>query len=355
MLALLCFVFYLVPSTVLSQTIHNVTVGEGGSLKFTPETIIAATGDFVQFIFVAKNHTATQSTFSSPCSPLIGSDGVTHTGFDTGFMPVRPGGKPIVTGFSVLSTDPLWFYCRHVAHCRKGMVFAINPPKTGNTFSRFKALAKRTISRSTTTSIMTTSTTTNTSTTVSSRVTGPNPTPVVHNVTVGGNSMMVFSPSNITAQPNDIVQFSFVSGNHTATQSTFSNPCVAGFANGSLGFDSGYMPVAANSSNFPTFNISVNDTSPVWVFCAQNNPVSHCGNGMVFVVNAVEDGPNNWAAFQSAAERFNGTMTPSMTLTSTSSSPSPSSGGTGGSVSPRYGVTHYSLAFVAFAIGALLM
>ena len=90
------------------------------------------------------------------------------------------------------------------------MVFAVNPPKTGKTFSKFKALAMRAISPLKKTSIMPkiAPNTTDTSTTVSSTAPAPSPTPVVHDVTVGGNLTMTFNPSNITAQPNDIVQFS---------------------------------------------------------------------------------------------------------------------------------------------------
>ncbi len=80
---------------------------------------------------------------------------------------------------------------------------------------------------------------------------------------------------------------------------------------------------------------------------------------MVFVVNAVEDGPSNWAAFQAAAERLNGTMTTStssMMDTSTSSlSSSPSSRRNSGSASFQHKVVESSFAFVAVAIGALLV
>lgn len=58
-------------------TVHQVIVGGTGVLTFQPDHLTAAEGDVVQFVFHAKNHTATQSSFKSPCSPLAG-------GFDSG-------------------------------------------------------------------------------------------------------------------------------------------------------------------------------------------------------------------------------------------------------------------------------
>src|ERR1700738_2379908 len=38
-------------------------------------------------------------------------------------------------------TNVSGFYCAQKGHCKSGMVFAINPPATGNTYSAFKNLA----------------------------------------------------------------------------------------------------------------------------------------------------------------------------------------------------------------------
>ncbi|KAF8333959.1 uncharacterized protein EI90DRAFT_2915292 [Cantharellus anzutake] len=182
----------------------------------------------------------------------------------------------------------------------------------------------------------------------------PSSTPVIHQITVGGNSSLTFDPSNIAAQPNDIVQFTFVSKNHTITQSTFANPCVAGLKDGSPGFNSGFMPVAANSSNFPTFNVTVNNTSPIWGFCAQTG---HCGKGMVFAINAPENGTNTFDAFRAAA--VNGTTTttssePSKPTTISTSSPSSSPRPSGGA-SSRYNIVSGGAGFVAMVFGAFLL
>jgi hypothetical protein len=60
-------------------------------------------------------------------------------------------------------------------------------------------------------------------------------------------------------------------------------------------------------------------TTPVWVYCRQTG---HCGQGMVFAVNAVDDGPNSFSAFQAKAKQLNGTAT-------ASASPTPTGGALG--------------------------
>ena len=69
------------------------------------------------------------------------------------------------------------------------------------------------------------------------------------------------------------------------------------------------MPVGENATSFPTWNVTVNNTAPLWFYCRQHTPAgaSHCGAGMVFAVNAVEDSPRNFSAFRSLATTLNGT------------------------------------------------
>ncbi|KAJ7278057.1 hypothetical protein C8J57DRAFT_1222829 [Mycena rebaudengoi] len=57
--------------------------------------------------------------------------------------------------------------------------------------------------------------------------------------------------------------------------------------------------VETNATKFPTFRINVNDTQPVWGYSRQTG---HCSSGMVFATNSVENGPNNFAAFQARAK-----------------------------------------------------
>lgn len=100
------------------------------------------------------------------------------------------------------------------------------------------------------------------------------------------NNSLVYSPNNIKAAAGDMVQFQFVAGNHTVTQSTFDQPCrpINSVMTNVTGFHSGYMPVAASQATgmIPTYTIQINNTTPLWVYCAQ---ARHCESGMVMVIN----------------------------------------------------------------------
>lgn len=142
--------------------------------------------------------------------------------------------------------------------------------------------------------------------------------PVVHaavfEVVVGGPGTLRYTPESVNAQPGDQIRFIFQQKNHTATQSTFENPCVK--APG--GFDSGYVPVADGvTDGFPVAELNITSTDPVWVYCKQG---THCQAGMVFAVNPGD----RMAAFKAAAT---GAATPS--ASTTSSAPTSSSTSTG--------------------------
>jgi len=128
-------------------------------------------------------------------------------------------------------------------------------------------------------------------------------------VQVGKNSTgqldTVFNPNQVTAQVGDTIQFEFMAKNHTATQSSFANPCTRQFNTvlNLAGADSGFMPVAANATEIPTWTIQVNDaSSPQWFFC---NQAEHCNLGMVFAINAPTTGNKTFDAFVTAAMTAN--------------------------------------------------
>lgn len=92
----------------------------------------------VQFQFWAGNHTVTQSTFDSPCTPMEGvsngtangTAGAASVGIKSGFMPVdasMPDGNIPVYTVMINDTSPLWFYCGQGSHCAGGMAMVINP------------------------------------------------------------------------------------------------------------------------------------------------------------------------------------------------------------------------------------
>ncbi|KAK3985768.1 Plastocyanin, chloroplastic [Cladorrhinum sp. PSN332] len=100
-----------------------------------------------------------------------------------------------------------------------------------------------------------------------------------HSVAVGGPKGLVFEPQQISAAVGDTVIFTFLSQNHTATQSAFDTPCdpLAG------GMDSGFQANANNTVNpAPQVAMQVMVDTPLWFYCRQGN---HCGKGMVFSIN----------------------------------------------------------------------
>jgi plastocyanin len=345
MFALISLCLALLPFAA-SQTVHDVQVGSAnGTLAFQPEAISANPGDQVVFHFYPKNHTVTQSSFASPCGPKDG-------GIESGFMPVAANATNFPTyTVTVNDTQPVWVYCRQAAntpasHCGQGMVFAVNCGQDGaaNSFTNFKAAALAVGASLSAAAASATSTTATAAYTIPPAPTGipvtdvitlatstwttsytsypnsPAPTPAslqgnVITVKVGGPGVLAFDPPHVQALPRDTIVFEFHEKNHTVTQSAFASPCVKLNSNGTTGFDSGFFPVAANSTTFPTWNLTINDTAPVWAYCRQQG---HCGSGMVFAVNSDESSARNFSAFQSLAETLNGTATASTSSATTS-------------------------------------
>jgi plastocyanin len=66
-----------------SSGVHSVDVGKDG-LVFTPNTVMAAVGDKIQFYYFPQSHSVVESAFSSPCSPL-------SNGIYSGLVPVSSG------------------------------------------------------------------------------------------------------------------------------------------------------------------------------------------------------------------------------------------------------------------------
>ena len=101
-------------SSSSATNIHSVTVGPG--LVFTPDTITAAQGDYVEFTFGA-GHNVAQSSFDAPCMPI--GDNAIYSG--------NPNDGD-VWKVMINSTDPLWLYCSVPGHCKGGMAMVVNPP-----------------------------------------------------------------------------------------------------------------------------------------------------------------------------------------------------------------------------------
>jgi plastocyanin len=81
-----------------------------------------------------------------------------------------------------------------------------------------------------------------------------------HQVVVGGTAGLVYVPDTIQAAVGDMVIFTFMSNNHTATQSAFAEPCVK--LEG--GMDSGFMANVNNTvSPAPQMAMQVTVATPI--------------------------------------------------------------------------------------------
>jgi len=173
-----------------------------------------------------------------------------------------------------------------------------------------------------------------------------------HIVTVA-QSDFSYTPDTITADVGDTVQFMFANVPHSVVQSTFASPCVqAGFFSGILN---------SKPSNNDAFTITVNDTTPIWVFCAVP---THCEQfGMSMVINPPANSPNTLDAYKSAAKALSNPPSPSattggsfaalMTSAASSSGAAPASTTTpaGGAAAPS---AQLGWGGLGVAVGALL-
>ncbi|KAF8522768.1 hypothetical protein BU17DRAFT_86676 [Hysterangium stoloniferum] len=167
-------------------------------------------------------------------------------------------------------------------------------------------------------------------------------------VTVGidettGHQGIGFDPSSINPSVGDIIAFTFQAPDyiktpnvtqHSATQSTFDAPCTPKPG----GFDSGIQSTGSvNTNTGSMFQMTVNDTQPVWFYSAANKD---CNLGMVFCVNPPTSGDETYAAFLNKAKEAL-IVSPSSVPTSTPAS-SPDSSSSVSTASPATITTNAS-------------
>lgn len=101
-----------------------------------------------------------------------------------------------------------------------------------------------------------------------------------------GDGGLKFNPEAVPdVAVGDTVQFEFYPKNHSVAASAFTNPCVPldpATANGTSSFFSGFIQVEPMDKFKPTFTILINDTAPIWFYCATGK---HCQAGMAGVIN----------------------------------------------------------------------
>ncbi len=126
-------------------------------------------------------------------------------------------------------------------------------------------------------------------------------TGVTHSV-VAGLGGLHFDPDNVVAQVGDVVEWHFLPANHTVAQSSFGEPCKP--LDTGAGFFAGFQPTASGQAP-DVFQIVVEDTKPVWYYCAQTKG-NHCQAGMAGVINQNFDSQTNTLAAYKAAAALTG-------------------------------------------------
>jgi len=120
----------------------------------------------------------------------------------------------------------------------------------------------------------------------------------IFNVLVGANGTLTYQPNQVVAAVGDTITFSFLSKNHTATQSTFAAPC-ENMTTPTAGIDSGFFFVPPNATSIAQWSFTLtNASAPLWFYCRQ---ATHCESGMVFAVNPSNTTTKTFANFQAAA------------------------------------------------------
>ncbi|KAJ3554719.1 hypothetical protein NM688_g2964 [Phlebia brevispora] len=133
-------------------------------------------------------------------------------------------------------------------------------------------------------------------------------------VTVGidenkGLQGLGFDPSIISPAVGDTITFTFQlpgyiknpqTVQHSATQSTFDDPCVPKPG----GFDTGVQYTGSvNKNTGNSYSVVVNNTEPLWFF---SSVASDCKSGMVLAVNPPTIGDQTAAAFRANAMAVSG-------------------------------------------------
>ncbi|KAF8599527.1 hypothetical protein BDV93DRAFT_560330 [Ceratobasidium sp. AG-I] len=113
----------------VSQT-YKVAVGKGGKPRYNPQYVHAKVGDTIRFEFFPREHSVTETSFDNPCHEING-------GYDTGLITFSKY-RNMTRTYKVTKQQPQFFYSSAHYACVAGMVFAVNPPRTGRTFQKFQ-------------------------------------------------------------------------------------------------------------------------------------------------------------------------------------------------------------------------
>jgi len=122
--------FALTSALAVSAKNVVVTVGknttDNATMVFDPAEIVANLNDIVVFNFTEGNHTVTQSTFASPCTPAHDTNS-TINGFDSSFRDTVNGTAVTILTVPItpeLENQTIWFFDFNT--CAQGGVGGIN-------------------------------------------------------------------------------------------------------------------------------------------------------------------------------------------------------------------------------------
>ncbi|KAK4105823.1 hypothetical protein N658DRAFT_134873 [Parathielavia hyrcaniae] len=181
-------------------------------------------------------------------------------------------------------------------------------------------------------------------------------------IAVGANGHF-FTPQETTANVGDIIKFNFYPGGHRVVRAEFAWPCIPyEYANiNEPGFDSGEFKPQVVSSNPPNYQIHVNDTEPIFFYCAA--PYSCSIYHMIGVINP--NSTHSFSAQMAYAENVTYQLapgepfpseTPIPTPTpSSGSNPYPGSGDDGGDGGGGGGLSPGAIAGIAIGSAAVLI
>lgn len=260
---------------------HHVQVGTfNGKVQFVPNQVNAEIGDVVEYDFLIKSHSLTQSEFLTPCTY--------NGGFDTGLNQPNPKNESglFVIPFEVTTKKPQWFYCKQTgllkSHCNAGMVFGLNPLDKMDQFIQ-NAINQDLTSTGVASSTGLYQTATPTYASATSTATG-----AVATVTVGlqNGTVLKFDPPYLpNVAVGQKIHFDFRAVNHTLTESSLENPCKK--LDGTT-IDTNFQNVnKGDIPEFKPFDVTIDSDKPRFFYCKQANgtPKGHCSKGMVFSVN----------------------------------------------------------------------
>ncbi|KAK3995377.1 hypothetical protein QBC44DRAFT_24561 [Cladorrhinum sp. PSN332] len=116
-----------------------------------------------------------------------------------------------------------------------------------------------------------------------------------------GREAHAFNPKEATANVGDVIKFNFFPGGHGVARAEFEHPCIPyEYANDNPGFWSGFFHPQAILNPPPSYEVTVNDTEPIFYYCAATSSCTDYQMIGVINPNATQTFDAQFAAAQKA-------------------------------------------------------